>query len=454
MKDSGLDTISQYRMLEQGDRVAVGVSGGADSMALLAFLRENAYRWGLELVVCHVNHGLRGAESDRDEAFVREICAAWAIPCRVLQVDAAAQAKARGLSVEEAARNLRYEFFHREAGQRGKIATAHTASDQLETMLFRLAKGTGLAGLCGIPPVRGRIIRPLIAATRRQVEDYCAQNAIPFVTDSTNLTDENSRCLVRHQVTPVLRRLNPRAEEAAWALARRLADDSACLEALAHSARRRLQGQDGLLDRQGLLALEPALGSRILLALQEEAGARPSARQEALMARLLEQGRGALELAPGVRFVVAGSRVGLEPQAKPARPFCLPLALEGEKQELLLPDGRLFQGKWTKQVQNSEKINNCPLKNVLDYDRIKSTVVVRTRLPGDTVKIAGRGVTKSLKKLFQEAQVPPCQREGRLILADDEGILWVEGLGVCQRALVTEATERIFSISISITITQ
>ena len=214
MKDKVWETITQYDMLQQGDRVVAALSGGADSMALLAFLLELKEPLGIGVSACHVNHGLRGEESDRDEAFVRDWCRRLEVPLQVVRLEGEALRREKGGSLEEAARRARYQALEKAAAG-GKIATGHTASDNLETILLNLARGTGLRGLCGIPPVRGRIIRPLIALTRREVEQYCAARAIPYCTDSTNHSREYSRNRLRQQAVPALLSVNPAAERLA-----------------------------------------------------------------------------------------------------------------------------------------------------------------------------------------------------------------------------------------------
>ena len=168
LEQKAWDALRRYNMLQKGDSIAVGVSGGADSVALFDFLCSVRRRLELTLTVCHVNHNLRGAESLRDEAFVRELAAERGAEFRLLTVDAAALAREQGRGVEEAARDLRYGFFAETAGERGRIATAHTLDDSVETFLFRLARGTGAKGLRGIPPVRGISSGPSSAAHGRR----------------------------------------------------------------------------------------------------------------------------------------------------------------------------------------------------------------------------------------------------------------------------------------------
>ena len=209
LEQKALLALRQYSLFTQGDRIAVGVSGGADSVALLRFLAvlREEYRW--ELIVCHIHHGLRGAEADRDEQFVRELAGQLGLPYTVRHIDAAALALENHLSVEEAGRNARYAFFAETAGEGGRIATAHTLDDTIETVLMNLIRGTGLHGLCGIPRTRGNIVRPLLDVTRAEVEEYLALLGQPYCTDSTNLSDDYTRNRVRHDILPRLRELNP-----------------------------------------------------------------------------------------------------------------------------------------------------------------------------------------------------------------------------------------------------
>ena len=254
LEQKALLALRQYSLFTQGDRIAVGVSGGADSVALLRFLAvlREEYRW--ELIVCHIHHGLRGAEADRDEQFVRELAGQLGLPYAVRHIDAAAMALENHLSVEEAGRNARYAFFAETAGEGGRIATAHTLDDTIETVLMNLIRGTGLHGLCGIPRIRGNIVRPLLDVTRAEVEEYLALLGQPYCTDSTNLSDDYTRNRVRHDILPRLRELNPNFTGSMARMLPQLAAQWGLTEQLAESAAQQLQGAaaGGTLDRQGL----------------------------------------------------------------------------------------------------------------------------------------------------------------------------------------------------------
>ncbi|MDY3282677.1 tRNA lysidine(34) synthetase TilS [Dysosmobacter sp.] len=203
------------RELPGGGRVLCAVSGGLDSMCLLHFLRTWGRTGNFTVLAAHFNHRLRGAAADRDEAFVRDWCAGESIPLFAGSGDVGELAAREGLSVEEAARTLRYAFLEETAAREGcaAILTAHHADDNAETMLLNLLRGTGIRGLAGIPEVRGNILRPFLRISRGELADYAAAHGIPHVEDETNQLDDAARNVLRHRVLPVLRELNPRAAE-------------------------------------------------------------------------------------------------------------------------------------------------------------------------------------------------------------------------------------------------
>lgn len=214
----------KFDMIQPDDKIIAGISGGADSVCLLLILKELQKKSGFELEAVHVEHGIRGQESREDAAFTEAFCKEQGIPCRVFHVDAPDRAKAEKKTLEEAARELRYQCFEQvcEEDKGTKIAVAHHGDDCAETMLFHLSRGTGLRGMCGIPPVRGRIIRPLLCVTRREIEEYLQSRGQRFCIDSTNTELEYTRNRIRNCVMPQLEQVNPRAVphmlQAAWML--------------------------------------------------------------------------------------------------------------------------------------------------------------------------------------------------------------------------------------------
>ncbi|MBR5015609.1 MAG: tRNA lysidine(34) synthetase TilS [Clostridia bacterium] len=268
--------VSRCEMLEDGDTVIVGLSGGADSTALLRVLCELKTEYNLNLIAAHVNHGIRGAEADRDEAFCKELCKKLGVQIYAFHIDIPELAKERGVSLEVAGRDARYEFFTGLAGENGKIATAHNAQDTAETLLLNLCRGTGLKGLTGIPPVRfvehkagcrsdetvsTMVIRPLIECTREEIEAYLESLGQDYVTDSTNLEDDYTRNRIRHNVIPELVAVNENAMGNITRCISTLKDDSDFLEALAEELISSSDRGDGL-DTDALLAAPKPVLSR------------------------------------------------------------------------------------------------------------------------------------------------------------------------------------------------
>lgn len=261
--------------LPPGTRVLAAVSGGLDSMCLLHLLCRGGQ--GLAVTAAHFNHGLRGECADRDEAFVQAYCAQWGIPCVCGRGDVRALAAREHLSVEEAARTLRYGFLERTAREQGceRILTAHHADDNAETMLLNLIRGTGVRGLSGIPAARGKLLRPLRNVSRAELEQYAQTHDIPHQEDETNALDDAARNVLRHQVLPVLKRLNPRAVEHMAAAADLLrAVDEDITAAAEHCLSEAEQSEGRItLPLSALAAVPESVGSRVLLELFERLGA-------------------------------------------------------------------------------------------------------------------------------------------------------------------------------------
>ena len=215
------DFIRKQELFGTGAQVLAAVSGGADSVCLLYLLAQMREEWELEVRAVHVNHGLRGGEADRDAAFTENFCRALSVPCRVRQVDVRGLAASQGLSEEEAARNLRYqaleeevESWEKESGCPVRIAVAHHGDDNVETILHNLFRGSGLKGLGGIRPMRGRIVRPLLTVTRQEILDYLKEEGLEYCMDSTNGSGDYTRNRLRLQILPLIQsEVNERAAE-------------------------------------------------------------------------------------------------------------------------------------------------------------------------------------------------------------------------------------------------
>ncbi len=431
-------------MFPPPSRVLVAVSGGADSLALLSALR----RWpapGLTLAAVHVHHAIRGAEADRDAAYVVALCRRWGVPLFLVRADVPTIAKKERIGLEEAGRLTRYAIFERLCDEWGGdwIATAHTASDQAETVLMNLLRGCGVSGLCGIPARRGRVVRPLLSCTREEIESYCEAECIPFVIDSTNENTDYRRNAVRHAVLPAMREAYPEAERSILRLSTSATEDEACLTALAQKA---LEGAfDGVgYERKILLAQPTAVRYRMVRLLLADRGCRSMERVHfQRLEDFLHRGQGAVPLPEGWTVRVSPRRLTVQRTLSP-----------GEKQEnperlavSVFPfsglwNGRLFSLSVETAESNemAEKVHRLFFKYTFDCDTIHGSLYVRGRLPGERMRPAGRGVGKPLAALMQEAGIPAAERDAFPILCDEDGPLLLPGVTCADRARFTAAS--------------
>ncbi len=394
--------LRRYDMIQPGDAVTCAVSGGADSMALLWAMYLLKDRLNIQLSAAHFNHCLRGEESDRDEVFVRRFCQDYRIPC-VCERGSVTPGK-KGL--EAAARDARYGFF---TTLPGKIATAHTADDNAETVLLHLVRGTGLKGLGAIAPVNGKYIRPMLTVTREEVLAFLTEYSIPNITDSSNETDAFLRNRLRHHVMPLLKQENPRLAENLSQMALTLRQDE---EALATAAEA---------DVAVLRAMEPARRSRALAALLEGWGVRePEGEHIALAERLVfsEKPSGRAHLPGGVTVCRNYGKLQTLEEAQAFAPV-----------ELTCP-GQVQVGAVRILCTPCQNVTNTP-----DCFTVvpKGKILVRPRQSGDTMRAYGG--TKSLKKLFIDKKIPAHQRLQIPVIADDAGVLGVYGIGPDQGRL-------------------
>lgn len=414
-------------MLEGADRVCVALSGGADSVALLCVLSELKDDFGIALSAVHVNHCLRGDESERDERFVRQLCEQMGVPLKVHRFDVAALAAERGQSIELAARNLRYGVFDDITADGTLVATAHTVSDNLETVLINMARGTGVKGLGGIPPVRGKIIRPLCTCTREEVERYVAAVGCGYVTDSTNADTDITRNCVRHLIVPNMKKINPSAERAVLRLSEQCRELSEMVEGMA--ARLLSDAADERGYKADLLAAaeRPVLAAAVRLA-AEKAGCREiDAEHTDRLCELLCSGRGRLQLG-GAFAEVEGGLIRFVTE---------PTRYTHGSQQAPLTEGDNQIGNYKIVVKNTQFVHKNSAANTICLGKLKGKPVLRTRLSGDSIALLGRP-RKSIKKLFCEAAVPLDERERLPVIADDEGVVWVYRFGVDRRVAATE----------------
>lgn len=426
----------QYHMLEAGDTVLCAVSGGADSVALLRALYALRDSLKLKICACHFNHQLRGSEAERDAMFVHTLCQQLEIPCQTGQGEVAQYAQQHGQGIEEAAREMRYAFFMQAAETLGanKIATAHTADDNLETILFRLARGSAGRGLCGIPPVRDCFIRPLLQITRAEIEAYLAALAQDFVHDSTNDSTEYTRNRIRHEIIPVLRTLNPQCAAAAGRAARLLQADEEYLTAQAQKLQQDLckSVAGGIeLDGKALLKAPPALRGRVLQQVLQQLHMPMRQCTQALLSQLQaliaqKNPSAAYSLPQGLTAQRQYDKLWIGKAAEqPAMPP-IPVAI-GFSDRLWNTPVYLTISKYSKnQGDFNKKFNTF----YVDCDKINlDTLHVRTRQTGDILQPHQKSGHSTLKKLMIARHIPRTVRDTLAVLADCNGVIAVQNIG-------------------------
>lgn len=446
VKAKALTTIQRENMLLPGASVLTALSGGADSVALLHVLLSLKEFLGLDTIAAlHVNHCLRGEESDRDEAFVRELCTAWSVPLTVIHRDVARLAREGGKGEEETGREIRYAALEKAAegiGGHCRIATAHTLSDNMETVLLHLCRGSGLHGLTGIPPVRGRIIRPLLHCSRQEIEDYCRTNGLEFVTDSTNADTRYTRNRIRSCVVPELYSINPQLDAAMDRLIGQVTEADRLMEALTDQALNEAREKEGRYRRSELLRQPEAVKSAALYKAARLAGAGAEERHIQQLKDLLETGGGCT--LPGNIQAKSGGDFLIFSQD------CLPDMAESPVLELIpgrkynICDRKFhFLLRSLEEVEKGQFVHKKYLKNALDYDKICGRLTIGIRQPGDAYHPAGRRAGKTLKKLFNEVHLPLNDRKSLPVVRDELGIVLVPGFGCDQRVSPGDETKRI-----------
>ena len=426
-------TIQKHNMLSAGDSVCVALSGGADSVALLLVLYEISTELDFSLSAVHVNHLLRGNESDRDESFCCDLCARLNVPLQVFREDATAFSHSIGESVETGARELRYRIFDSLSCDR--IATAHNLNDNAETLLFRLARGTGLHGLSGIPAVRGKIIRPLIECSRDEIEAYLSQKGQPFVTDSTNLSDDYARNRIRHHIIPGMSAVHGAFPECVTRMTESFAEDEDFLTAEAKKC-----------EKESLFLLHPAIRKRVIINQLKSHNLKVSTEKIAEIeeALLLKKSRVAVEKNFYAAFDNGVMRVYQEKHETTPEPVVM-----DRDNEAHFNGDRIVKIS----VESGEKLslNHNVNKNstiyYADYDTIQGDVVLRNRLRNDVIKPANSACTKELRKILQE-KLPPEKRKISAVLEDENGIIWAEHAGVADRVKPCDKTENYLIIEI------
>lgn len=416
----------EQALFPDGGRVVCAVSGGADSTAMLHCLLSLRAELGIEVSAAHYNHHLRGAESDRDEAFVRTLCDTLGVPLTVSGGDVRARAEQTGESIEEAARKLRYAFLETLGGT---VATAHSADDNLETVLLELVRGTALRGLCGIPPKRGAVVRPLLCVTRGEIEAYLLENGLSHVEDSTNAAPDARRNRIRQDVVPLLRRENPSLSATVLRASLLLRKDEAYLEQAAEAALADAERPGGW-SCEALLKQPEVIRSRAVRSLLRRIRAPKltSAHIEAVCALLASPDPSAECMLPGGwtarrRYALLTlCRGQTQTKWEPVRlnvPGVTELPVLGLRVVCHYEAAR-------ENTQSSKKHSTFACK--CDRIELGQTLWARPRAAGDRMRLSGGH--RSLKRILIDRKIPAEERDRLPVIADKAGVLAVWGVGV------------------------
>lgn len=453
MRNKILETVQKFNMINHNDAVIVGVSGGADSMTLVHFLLSVKNLFNIKIIVAHVNHCLRGEEAERDQKLVEKFCFENNLELKLLKIDVLKESKKRFLGVEECGREIRYEFFYSLAKENNcKIATAHTLSDSIETVLLNLTRGSGLKGLSGIPPVRNKIIRPLIYLTREEIETYCEKNKLSFIVDSSNLNRDYNRNKVRLDVIPILKEINPSFETSFKRLMDTVKVENDFIENVANKY---------LNEKVSVIKnLDVAIKTRVIIEfIKRKCEVKLEKNHVNLIIKMIDQNKGKVNI-PGNFFVfIKNGHLVVQSNLKignKCNDFSNGWETHFDIGSLKLCDGTniLLDLMCVPSNQNCEYfVNNLKnqknvFNNLLDYDTISKSAVFRNRRPGDFFISRNNCIRKKLKKFFNEIKFPVEKRYSAVILAKDHEVLWIEGVGVSNLCKVTKNTKNILRISL------
>ncbi|MCI9617559.1 MAG: tRNA lysidine(34) synthetase TilS [Eubacterium sp.] len=441
-----LDFVNKNNILEHGDSVILGVSGGADSVCMLHLLNSLKEDLGIELTVVHVNHGIRGIEAEQDAEFVEHISEELGVECKIFHIDIPAIATQKKMSEEEAGRIERYAVFESVAEEIGanKIAVAHNLNDNSETVLFNLFRGSKLKGMTGIPVKREKIIRPLLCLTRKEIEEYLEKHHLDYCIDSTNKETEYSRNKLRLDILPYIKEnINSKAEEHIVNTAQSLREIYDYIECQTDEA------------------YENYVKNNIIL---NESKDLPSVILKEVVRRWIFNNTGSLKdiTATHIDMVISLLHNSVSKKIEIPCSFIIKKGYQGielgEREEpkkkigqVLLEDNKInqveyFSVSFEKSSINKENVPDLMYTKWFDYDKINK-LLLRSRQPGDYIIIDKKGGKKKLKDYFIDEKVPREKRDEILLLADGSHIVWIVGYRISEYFKVSDETKNIIKIA-------
>ena len=428
--------------LDKSEPILVGFSGGADSTALLHILWRYSLQSGCRIYAAHINHGIRGEEADRDENFCRAFAEKLGIELFVLHADIPTLAKQRGESVETTARQVRYDYFSGVMRENGIkiLATAHNANDNLETLIFNIARGSGLGGMCGIPDSRpcecGVVIRPILAMEKREILEYCEQNSLDFVTDSTNTDTDYTRNLIRAKIIPIMQQINSGAVRNAQRTCETLREDSLCLESMAGWFIEELR--DGYaIEVEKINGSPSSVVNRALIRLFDEiSGGRTL--EKTHIESLKELSRkavphSAVSLPCEFEAVIESGKLCLRKKQKPDVIDYYEIPLSEGNNPIFQTNSEIFIGN----SQNAKNIYKNSTLLYIDSAKIKGAIFARQRRAGDKIRLGG--MSKSVKKLMCDKKIPLDIRSRLPMICDEDGIIAIPMLATRDGAMVKKS---------------
>ena len=457
-------TIEKARLIEDGDNILIGLSGGIDSTALLYVLAEIAQRDRFKIGIAHINHLLRGEESHRDQQFVETLARRFSLPCYVKRLDVRAYAKERGISLQHAGRDVRYNFFHEISLEHAydKIAVAHNLDDRVETFILRMLKGSGIRGLASIPIKRDRIIRPFLNIYRSEIEEYVNASSISHVEDSSNSKIVYERNYVRKEIMPLMKRLNPAFKEKIFLLLHDITNINNFFEERAVrfiESHLKPEAQDISFEIKALDELDAETRFRIIANTldQLEPGFIALREHHRLVDKILRGSRPnlAITLPHGIKVKRIYDRlIFTNKQTRPVIEDVFPIKSGENRLEpfklildiklLEVDDNPLFAKKGQEGIFALDG-------NIAFFDADKiGDLCVRTFKEGDRFSPLGMNNYVKLKDFFISRKIPKEQRRQIPLLISNNDIIWIIGHRIDERYKVTERTKRVMRVVVKL----